>query len=135
MSPRRRVAKKWPWPHESVLESREHLARLYRDKLLEVDPEACFELDADAQRFGQGWIVPQKAIYQADDLLTAELVADSENVMPRTVDLWVSRGLKVIDTPDGNRFRFADVQAYRAERRQRRAAVAAGAFRGTADVP
>lgn len=135
MSPRRRVADKWPWPHESVLERREHLAHIYRDKLMEVAPEECLKLDADSERVEQRWILPQKAIHGPDDLLTAELAADCAHVMPRTIDLWVSRGLKVIKTPDGNRFRYGDVQAYRAERRQRRAVVAAGADRGTADVP
>lgn len=135
MSPRRRIADKWPWPWESVLERREHLARIYRDKLMEVAPDECLKLDADSEHFDQRWILPRKAIHADDDLLTAELVADCERVMPRTVDLWVSRGLKVLDTPDGNRFRYGDVQAYLADRRQRRAVVAAGASRGTADVP
>lgn len=133
--PRRSVHSKWPWPEESVLEIREHVARLYRDGMMKADPEACLKLDADLVRFGQRWVTPQLAIYEPDDLLTAELVADHEGVQPRTVDLWVSRGLKVTSTPDGNRFRYGDVLAYRASRRQRRVVAAASAVGGVADVP
>lgn len=133
--PRRKVVDRWPWAAESVLERREHLARIYRDALMKVAPEVCLRLDADAVRFGQAWIAPQKVIYEEDDLLTADLVADHEGVQPRTVDLWVSRGLRVTSTPDGNRFRLGDVQAFRAAARVRRATNAAGAVRGTADVP
>jgi hypothetical protein len=135
MSPRRRIPDRWPWPHESTLERREHLGRLYRDALFESDPERCLELDADAQRFGQAWIVPQAAIHDRDDLLTAELLADWQGVQPRTIDLWVSRGLKVTPTPDGNRFRVADVNEFQAARRRRRAAKTMAAAGGIADVP
>jgi hypothetical protein len=133
--PRRRVTDRWPWPAESVLERREHLARIYRDKLMEVAPEACLQLDADAVRFGQGWITPKIAIYEPDDLLTAADVADHAGVQPRTVDLWVGRGLRSIRTPDGLRFRFGDVLEFQASRRVRRAVRRGGDVRGTADVP
>ena len=141
--PRKRPKDLWPWQHETPLERREHLARLYRDKLYEFAPAACLELDADAVRFGQGWVTPQTAIYEDDDLLTVELVADLEKVIPRTVDNWVGAGLKVTETPDGNRFRYADVLEFRAKQRRRRieqrkarrAERAAFASRDLADVP
>lgn len=133
--PRRKTVDRWPWPHESVLDRREHLARIYRAALERVAPNECYIIDADAERFGQRWILPATAVHELDDMLTAELVADAENVTTRTVDLWVSRGLKVTSTPDGNRFLYSDVLAYRASRRQRRAVVAASAAGGVADVP
>ncbi len=133
--PRRKTVDRWPWPQESVLDRREHLARIYRAALERVAPNECYAIDADADRFGQRWILPTTAVHDPNDLLTTELVADAENVTPRTVDLWVSRGLKVTSTPDGNRYRYGDVLAYRASRRQRRAVVTAAAVGGMADVP
>lgn len=119
--PRRKVEDKWPWPGESAYERREHVARLYRDAFYEAAPEACLRLDAMLTRLGQGWAAPQKAVYDKDDLLTAELVADHERVSPRTVDNWVGDGLlKVTSTPDGNRFKYSDVLEFRANQRRQR---------------
>lgn len=134
MSPRKRLADKWPWPNESPTERREHLARIYRDKLMEVAPEECLRLDADAVRCGQTWITPRKAIYKQDDLLTAELVADDQHVQPRTVDAWVADGMRVLHTPDGSRYRYGDVLDYLAGRRRRRAETLTSADAGPVHV-
>jgi hypothetical protein len=133
--PRKRVEDRWPWPTDSALERRERIARSYRQALLDVAPEICFQLDAQATRLGHGWVAPQPANYEEDDLLTLELVADYGSVQPRTVDLWVSKGLKVTSTPDGNRYRFGDVQEFLAARRLRRRSTVAAADLVTIDVP
>lgn len=123
--PRKRPEDRWPqeWQHETPLERREHVARDYRAALFEIDPIRCGMLDDFFRRRGQAWVVPQLAIYKAEDLLTAELVADLEKVTPRTVDNWVGlkdNPLKVTKTPDGNRFLYEDVLAFRANQRRRR---------------
>lgn len=143
--PRRKVKDTWPeqWQHETPLERREHVARSYRDELEKVAPDVCAKLDEFFRQHGQGWVVPQLAIYKDEDLLTVELVADLEKVGPRTVDNWVGMGLRVTKTKDGNRFRYDDVLEFRAnqrrhrieQRRQRRAAAAASAVGGAPDVP
>jgi hypothetical protein len=142
--PRKRVEDKWPWPHESAYERREHVARLYREELLKLAPEICLQLDVKLTRLGQGWAAPQPAIYKAKDLLTVELVADLERVSPRTVDNWVADGLlKATATADGNRFVYEHVLEFRAnqrrrrieQRRQRRADRAALASKDVVHVP
>lgn len=146
--PRRKVKDTWPeeWQHETPLERREHVAQILYDELDKVAPDVCAKLVEFFRQHGQGWVGPQPAIYQKDDLLTAELVADLEKVTARTVDNWVGledAPLKVTKTVDGNRFRYADVLEFRAnqrrhrieQRRQRRAERTALALKDVTHVP
>ena len=91
------------------------MARSYRDRLEAVDPDGCAELDAAMLRLGQRWVVPSVAVYTDDDLLTASLVADWANVTLKAVYGWRAREtnpLPSVTTPDGIRFRFADVREW-----------------------
>lgn len=130
MSPRKKVKDPWPFPGDSPLDRARRTADSYRTGLMAADPDACAKLDAQAIRRGQGWIVPQRATYQMDDLVTAELLADYCYVKVRTVDEWVQRGLKVTNTPDGNRFRIGDYLDYQADQRRRRAATREASAKG-----
>lgn len=111
------------------------MLRPYREALLHRDPNECAHIDAIARRRNQGWAVPQPATYEPDDLLTVELLADYCYVKPRTVDEWVRRGLKVTETPDGNRFRIGDVWNFQAGQRRRRAKPRGSSTKGTTVVP
>lgn len=128
--PRKRLTDPWPWPADSPIDRRERLARIYREALLRVDPDECYRLDADAARVGATWIAPKRAIYEPDDQLTAELLADDQRVQPRTIDAWVADGMRVIHSRDGSRYRYGDVLDYLADRRRRRAAAAAPVVAG-----
>ena len=123
MSPRRKVKDKWPRPADSPLDRARSIARSYRDALLKVDPSRCYQLDAEAERRGQGWVAPQQAQWELDDLLTADELVDCCCIQPRTIDTWISRGLKTIETVDGRRFRYGDILDYQAQQRLRRAAI------------
>lgn len=125
MSPRRRVVNNWPWPGATPTDKARELARLYREAGLSDDPlNAVARVDAIAQRREQGWVVPQRAQWQLDDLLTADELVDYFCVKPRTIDAWVSRGLKATDTVDGRRYRYGDIVDYQAQQRLRRRAAA-----------
>lgn len=111
----------WPWPGDSPLDRRSRVARTYREALAEADPARCAQLDAAARRLGQGWVLPSVLDHQTDDLLTAPEVAEMCNVQPATVRQWRRRGLPAVRTPDGLRYRVADVLDYHAQRRYQRA--------------
>lgn len=119
MSPRKRNDP-WPRPADTPLERSRHVCREYRRALLIAAPDTCALLDARATRFGQGWVCPQPHPYEPHDLLTPQLVADFWHVKTRTVDRWRELGLVPTMTPDGTRYRFADVERFLADRRTRR---------------
>ena len=103
----------WPWRGDSPVERRARVARSYRDALEEVDSDGCAKLDAAMLRLGQRWVLPTVAVYVDDDLLTASLVADFAHVTLKAVYGWRAREtdpLPSVTTPDGIRFRFADVR-------------------------
>jgi hypothetical protein len=111
---------KWPWPADSPLERRTRATQIYRHALETVAPEACAALDAQMIAAGQPWAVPNRDPYEPTDLLTAQLAADLLHVARRTIYSWRYKGLKVIETPDGPRYRVADLKAFVNERRRRR---------------
>lgn len=120
--PRRKVADKWPFPADSPLDRAYAVAGNYRTALLEADPDRCAELDAKHMRLGQGRVVPQLSAHDLDDMLPAAAVADFCYVQTATIDVWVSRGLRYLDTREGRRFKLRDVLEYQAEVRRKRAA-------------
>lgn len=121
MSPRRALKDPWPRPADTPVERARHVAREYRRALLIAAPRACAHLDVLNGRRGQSWVLPQPHPYEPHDLLTTDLVADFWGVRPRTVDRWREQGLRSTATVDGPRYRFADVEAFHATRRTRRA--------------
>lgn len=111
------MTRSWPWD-ESGLKRRERVALSYRalaEKLAEkLGCDDCAELDAQMLEFGQRWVVPQVVPYQDHDLLTAILAADYLGVSLKTVYTYRNdRGLPSVDTPDGVRFRFTDLQRWK----------------------
>ncbi|GAA1962044.1 helix-turn-helix domain-containing protein [Amycolatopsis minnesotensis] len=114
----------WPWPGDSPLDRARRVARTYREALLRDAPETCAELDDRCRELGQSWVVPKPLTFGQDDLLDADEVADMCDVRPGTVRQWRRRGLPTVDTVDGVRYRVADVLAYHADRRIRRANMA-----------
>jgi predicted DNA-binding transcriptional regulator AlpA len=102
---------------EQPVERARRCASSYRHLAEQADPDGCAALDEQMLRYGQRWVVPQIAIYTDDDLLTADLVADFAGVAQKTVYEWRRlHDLPSRTTPDGIRFRFADVIRWLAER-------------------
>jgi len=112
---------KWPWRADSPLERRSRVAQIYRHALENVAPEDCAALDAQMIAAGQPWVVPNRDPYEPTDLLTAQLAAELLHVARRTIYSWRYEGLKVVETPDGPRYRVADLKTFVTERRRRRA--------------
>lgn len=110
----------WPWPADTPTDRARRIARSYRDALHAVDPDRCARLDAEATRLGQGWVVPQIVTVAPDDLLTRWQAAEFCQVRAKTITEWRRRGLRVTPTPDGDRYRVADLIAYQAELRRKR---------------
>ena len=107
------MADRWRWPHDTPVERARRVARSYRALAHELDPGRCARLDEEMIRLGQRWVVPTPTVYQPDDLLTADLVADYAHVALGTVYEWKRRrGLPWVDTIDGIRFRFWEVQRW-----------------------
>lgn len=80
----------WPWPDDRF-ERRSRVARMYRDRLADVDAAACAELDEVMVAYGQTWVL-DTADVPPDALLTADEVAQWADVSKRTVQKWVERG-------------------------------------------
>jgi hypothetical protein len=118
--PRRRRVDAWPWPADTPTDRAQRVALAYREALQKLDPMAAAKLDGRFTELGQRWVVPRPNPYEPNDLLTAEQAADLCNVKPRTLDTWRSRGLQVTTTPDGIRYRVADIYRYRRALRDRR---------------
>lgn len=111
----------WPFPADTVLDRARRVAHIYRHALQQLDPDRCHALDAQIVSAGQTWVAPTPNTHEPDDLLTAELAADEMGVAKRTIYAWREDGLRVIETPDGPRYRVGDLHDYRAEKRRRRA--------------
>lgn len=110
----------WPWPGDSPLDIARRVAQMYRRGWERIDPGGVALLDAQMAAAAQRWILPAVHTYEPTDLLTAELAADAMNVSRRTIYSWRERGLKPVETPDGPRYRYQDLQRWVAEARRRR---------------
>ena len=80
----------WPYPDDRF-ERRSRVARMYRDKLADIDAAACAELDEIMAIYGQTWIIDGPYI-PPETLLTEAQVAELADVSKRTVQKWVERG-------------------------------------------
>jgi len=94
---------------------------MYRHHLHRADPATCASLDAQLIAMGQPWVVPGASVHADDDLLTADLAADEMRVARRTIYAWRERGLPVVATPDGPRYRVGDLHRFVADQRRQRA--------------
>lgn len=90
----------------------------YRQKLLEIDREACHQVDLLMTRAGQGWVCDQ-SIIDPDELVTAQEV--EQRFGYRQVNLWAlirryeiqSRGKK----GQSNLYRLGDLLSARAAKK------------------
>lgn len=107
---------------DTPLDKARTVARSYREALRMNHPHLCARIDAHMAELGQTWIVPTIAQYEFDDLLDTRQAADYCGIEPNTLQVWKARGLEVVETVDGRRYRVRDLLEYQATRRQRRAA-------------
>jgi hypothetical protein len=110
----------WPWSADTTLDRARRVAQIYRHHLQQVAPEMCRQLDAQMAAHGQGWVSPSASTHEATDLLTADMAADEMRVARRTIYAWRARGLPVVQTPDGPRYRVSDLRAFVTAQRRRR---------------
>ncbi|MET9262366.1 hypothetical protein [Amycolatopsis sp. NPDC004079] len=111
----------WPWPADTVLDRSRRVAQAYRQALAKEAPEECSRMDAQMAAVGQAWVLPAASIHEPMDLLTADLAAEEMRVARRTIYAWREKGLPVTPTPDGPRYRVADLRAFETAQRRRRA--------------
>lgn len=89
----------------------------YREAVRMHMPDLCARMDAHMVEQGETWVRPQVAQYEPDDLLTARQAADHCHIKPGTLQQWKARGLAVVETVDGRRYRVGDLDEYRTSRR------------------
>lgn len=111
----------WPWQADTTLDRARRVAQAYRQALEKAAPEECARLDAQMAAVGQTWVLPAVSTYEPMDLLPAELAAEEMRVARRTIYSWREKGLPVVETPDGPRYRVADLHEFLAAQRRRRA--------------
>lgn len=110
----------WPFAADTTLDEARRIAQIYRHHLHRADPEACAHLDAQMAAYGKLWVIPAVSTHEPTDLLTAELAAVEMRVARRTIYAWRARGLPVVQTPDGPRYRVGDLRAFDTAQRRRR---------------
>lgn len=59
----------WPYPRDKPLARAKRIARAYRAKLTECDPQGCEELDRQFLTWGQGWMLGGLEVWDLDDWL------------------------------------------------------------------
>lgn len=111
----------WPWQADTTLDRARRVAQAYRHALEKAAPEECTRLDAQMAAVGQTWVLPAVSTHEPMDLLPAELAAEEMRVARRTIYAWREKGLPVVETPDGPRYRVADLHEFLAAQRRRRA--------------
>lgn len=110
----------WPWSADTTLDRARRVAQIYRHHLQQAAPETCRQLDAQMATHGQSWVSPSASTHEATDLLTADMAAEEMRVARRTIYAWRARGLPVVPTPDGPRYRVGDLRAFVTAQRRRR---------------
>lgn len=115
----------WPWPGDSNLDRARRVARNYRERLQEVAPDECAQLDRTHRDWGQRWMLPQRIYAQLDDVLDVDNAAEYCQVAVKTIYEWRRRGLPHVDTPEGSRYVVRDLVEYQRDRRLRRSGGAA----------
>lgn len=105
---------------DTPLDRARTVARSYREALRMHCPELCARIDDHVVGLGETWVVPAVLQYEFDDLLTAGQAADYCRIKPNTLQVWKGRGLVVVETVDGRRYRVRDLLDYQASRRVHR---------------
>ncbi|WP_064075897.1 hypothetical protein [Prescottella equi] len=114
----------WPWPADTPVDIARRLLQSYREALQRRDPEACSRIDAQAQAFGQGWVVPRLETVDVDALVSGVEAAELAGVEPQVIWQWAYRGHIPRRTGvDGSTcYRVGDVLDHQARQRRRRGA-------------
>jgi hypothetical protein len=113
--------KGWPYAADTTLDRARRVAQAFRHALEKAAPAECARLDAQMAAVGQTWVLPAVSTHEPMDLLTADLAAEEMRVARRTIYAWREKGLPVVETPDGPRYRVADLHDYLTAQRRRRA--------------
>jgi hypothetical protein len=83
----------WLWPEDDRLGRRTRVARMYRERLADIDAAACAELDEVMTVLGQQWVYGDRSdSYEDHELLTLDEAAEWADVSRNTVSQWISRG-------------------------------------------
>jgi hypothetical protein len=107
------MARPWPWD-ESERNKLKRVALSYQALARKGLPDECAKLDAQMLEYGVRWVQPQMIPYQDEDLLAATLAADYLEISLKTIYIYRNeRGLPSVETPDGIRFRFADLRRWK----------------------
>jgi len=77
----------WPYPGDAPLLRARRVAHAYRQKLAEVDPDACDELDGMMRLWGQHWVVPRAITHAPNDLLTPSEAAELANTSVKSIEI------------------------------------------------
>jgi hypothetical protein len=100
----------WPFAGDLPLARARKIARAYRERLAEVDPELCASLDALCDDWGETWIAPRPLRYGLDDWLTPAEAADVSAVSVAAIRKARHDGrLAGRRTADGWRYQARDV--------------------------
>lgn len=119
----------WPWPADTQLDIARRLLQSYRSALMALKPETCQQLDAEAVRFGQGWVEEKIETANDDDLVSASEAAELVGVKPEVIRQWASRGYIPRHQISGRtRYRVGDVLAHVEHGRRARAERRTGQF-------
>lgn len=94
------------------------VADSYRNKLLQVDRDACHEVDLAMTRAGQGWVCDQ-SIIDPDELVTAQIIQSRYGINEAAVRALARRyGIKIRGKRDfANLYRLGDVLSARAAKK------------------
>ena len=66
----------WPYPGDSPAVRTKRVALAYRQRLLQVAPEACAELDETMRQLGQHWAIPRPVNADPDAWVNARDAAE-----------------------------------------------------------
>ena len=113
----------WPWPADTSLDIARRLLQSYRGALMNIDPEACKQIDAHATGLGQGWVAPKVETVDPDDLVVAADAAEIAGVTVYVIRQWAYRKYIPRHHAEGHptRYRVGDILDHVASVRRQRA--------------
>lgn len=75
----------WPYPGDSPLVRARRVALAYRQRLQQISPQACAELDERMDQLGQGWAIPRPVIADPNAWISSRDAADLAAVAVATL--------------------------------------------------
>lgn len=95
----------WPFPGDSPIVRSRRVALAYRERLSEVDPDACAQVDQRMLRMGQGWAVVRIQHFDLDDWVSAREAAELASVQVRQIAAWRRNG-RLPGRPSGRSWQY-----------------------------